>query len=72
MVASYAERKVTGSIFGRGCTDLYCGAQGVLPRPSTAPGLGVCEWSLEGLYDKSVSLIPNTDKILKFVKKKKN
>ena len=24
-------------------------------RPSTAPGLGVCEWSPEGLYDKSVS-----------------
>ena len=39
-------------------------------RPSTAPGLGVCEWSPEGLIDKSVSLIPNTDEILKFVKKK--
>ena len=35
-----------------------------LPRPSTAPGLGVCEWSPEGLYDKSVSWIPNTDEIL--------
>ena len=33
-------------------------------------GLGVCEWSPEGLYDKSVSLIPNADKILKLVKKK--
>ena len=30
-------------------------------RPSIAPGLGVCEWSPEGLYDKSVFLIPNTD-----------
>ena len=40
-------------------------------RPSTAPGLGVCEWSPEGLHDKSVSLIPNTDEILKLVKKKK-
>ena len=40
------------------------------PRPSTAPGLGVCEWSPEGLNDKSVSLIPNTDEILKLVKKK--
>ena len=28
-----------------------------LPRRSTAPGLGVCQWSPEGLYDKSVSLI---------------
>ena len=42
-----------------------------LARPSTAPGLGVCEWSPEGLYDKSVSLIPNTDEILQLVKKKK-
>ena len=40
------------------------------PRPSTAPGLGVCEFSPEGLYDKSVSLIPNTDEKLKLVKKK--
>ena len=40
------------------------------PRPSTAPGLGVCEWSPEGLHDNSVSLIPNTEEILKFVKKK--
>ena len=39
-------------------------------RPSAAPGLGV--WSPEGLYDKSVSLIPNTDEILKLVKKKMN
>ena len=39
-------------------------------RPSTAPGMGVSEWSPEGLYDKSVYLILNTDKILKFVKKK--
>ena len=45
---------------------------GAHPRPSTAPGLGVCEWSAEGLYDKSVSLIPNTDEILKLVKKKVN
>ena len=43
---------------------------GAVPRPSTAPGLGVCEWSPEGLHDKSVSLIPNTDEILKFMKKK--
>ena len=43
---------------------------GAEPRPSTAPGLGVCEWSPEGLYDKNVSLIPNTDEILKFMKKK--
>ena len=41
-------------------------------RPSTAPGLGVCKWSPEGLYNKSVSLIPNTDEILKLVKKKIN
>ena len=38
-------------------------------RPSAAPGLGVGEWSPEGLHDKSVSLIPNTDEILKLVKK---
>ena len=43
-----------------------------IPRRSTAPGLGVCEWSPEGLYDKNVSLIPNTDEILKLVKKKMN
>ena len=42
------------------------------PRPSAAPGLGVCEWRLEGLHDKSVSLIPNTDEILTLVKKKMN
>ena len=29
----------------------------------------VCEWSPEGLHDKSVSLIPITDAILKLVKK---
>ena len=46
--------------------------RGALAKPSTAPGLGVCEWSPEGLYDKSVSLIPNTDEILKLVKKKMN
>ena len=40
------------------------------PRPSKPPGLGVCEWSHEGLYDKSVSLKPNTDEILKLVKNK--
>ena len=39
----------------------------VWARPSTAP---VCEWSPEGFYDKSVSLKPNTDEIIKFVKKK--
>ena len=48
------------------------GAQVVLPRLSTAPGLDICEWSLEGLYEKSVSLIPNTDEKLKLVKKKMN
>ena len=42
------------------------------PRPSTAPVLGVWEWSFEGLHDKSVSLTPNTDEILKLVKKKMN
>ena len=41
-------------------------------RHSTAPGLGVCEWSPEGLYDKSVSLIPNTDEILKLLENKVN
>ena len=41
-------------------------------RPSKAPGLGVCKWSPEGLYDTSVSLIPNTDEMLKFVNKKRN
>ena len=41
-----------------------------VPRLSTAPGLGVCEWGPEGLHDKSVSLIPNSDEILKLVKKK--
>ena len=55
------------------CTNTHLGARTrALPRLSTAPGLDVCEWSPEGLYDKSVSLIPNTDEILKFVKKKMN
>ena len=33
--------KVTGSISGRGCIDLFCarGPQGVRSRPSTAPGV---------------------------------
>ena len=44
----------------------YCGARTNL---ATAPGLGVCEWSPDGLYDKSVSYIPNTGEILKLVKK---
>ena len=43
-----------------------------MQRPHTASGLGVCECSPKGLYDKSVSLIPNTDEILKFAKKKMN
>ena len=41
-------------------------------RPSTALGLGASEWSPEGLHDKRVSWIPNTDEILKLVKKKMN
>ena len=41
-------------------------------RHSLGPGLSVCEWSPEGLLDKSVSLILNTDEMLKFVKKKMN
>ena len=41
---------------------------GARPRPSTAPALDVCEWSPERLHDKSV---PNTDEILKLVKKKR-
>ena len=45
---------------------------GARPRPSTTPGMGVSEWSPEGLHDKSASLIPNTDEILKLVKKKMN
>ena len=45
---------------------------GVQARPSTAPGPGCCKWSSEGLYDKRVSLIPNTDEIIKLVKKKMN
>ena len=43
-----------------------------LPRPATAPGLCVSEWSPEGLYDKCVSWIPNTDEIFKLLKKKIN
>ena len=48
---------------------LFAQAWSVQARPSTAPGLGVCELSPEGLYDKSVSFIPITDEILKLVKK---
>ena len=44
--------------------------RGAQARPPTAPGLGVCEWSPKGLYDKSVSCIPNTDEILKLLTKK--
>ena len=33
--------------------------------------LGVYKWSPEGLYDKSASWIPNSDEILKLLKKKK-
>ena len=33
------------------------GTLGTLVRPSTAPGLGVCEWNPEGLDDKSVPCI---------------
>ena len=56
---------------------IYCNSfkrnfEAVQSRHSTAPGLGVCEWSPEGLRDKIVSLIPNTDEILKFVKKNMN
>ena len=43
-----------------------------LPRSSTASGLYVCECSREELYDNSVTLILNTDEILKLVKKKMN
>ena len=38
----------------------------------TAPCLGTGEWSPKELYDKSVSLIQNTDETLKLVKKKMN
>ena len=34
------------------------------------PGLGVYKWSPEGLYDKCVCCIPNTDEILKLLEKK--
>ena len=51
---------------------LYLVIYGTVSMPYTAPGLGVRDWSPEGLYDKSVSLIPNTDEILKLVKKKMN
>ena len=44
----------------------------VCPRLSTAPGLGVCEWSPEELYDKSVPLTLYTDEILKLVEKNMN
>ena len=40
-------------------TVLQCGAKAFY---SSRPD--VCEWSPEGLYDKSVSWIPNTDEIL--------
>ena len=51
--------------------DIYLHASlGLVSRLSTDPGLGVCEWSPEGLHDKCVSLIQNTNEILKFVKKK--
>ena len=43
-----------------------------VPRRSTSPGLSVCEWSPEGLCDKSEYWIPNTDEILQLVKKKMN
>ena len=46
--------------------------RGALTRPLTAPGLGVCEWSPEGLYDKSVSWIPTTDEMLKLLKNRMN
>ena len=46
--------------------------RGALARPSTSPGLDVCEFSPEGLYDKNVFWIPNTDEILILVNKKKN
>ena len=36
------------------------------------PGPGVYKWNPEGLYDKSVSWIPNTDEILILLKKKMN
>ena len=49
--------------------DSKCSTQ---PRPFTAPGPGVSELSPEGLHDKSVSLVQNTDEILKLVKKKMN
>ena len=51
---------------------LYLGAETrrwVQPRLSTALGLGVCEWSPEGLYDKSISLTLNTNEIFKLAKK---
>ena len=44
--------------------------QGVEPRPSTAPSLSVYKWSPDGLHDKRVSLITNTDKILNYWRKK--
>ena len=38
-------------------------------KASTAPGMDVCEWSPQGLYDRSISWIPNTDEILILLKK---
>ena len=46
---------------------MRCALLRAVPRPSTAPGLGVDKWSPEGLYDKSESCIPNTDEIRKLV-----
>ena len=54
---------ITTTVFSNRCAE---------ERPSTAPGEGACEWSPEGLYDKSVSLIPNAVEILKLVKKINN
>ena len=41
---------------------------GALTKAFYSSRPGVCEWSPEGLYDKSVCLILNTDEILKLVK----
>ena len=45
---------------------------GCQPRSSTTPGLGVYKWSPEEFYYKIVSWIPNTDEMLKLLKKKMN
>ena len=50
--------------------EFYMTGSRAVPRPSTAPGMGVYSSRPEGLYDKSVSWIPNTDEIEKLVKKK--